>query len=103
MAFLILGFIPALLGLIIHTLPMSLAFWFTGKKVRDAQFINSVLMGTGFFFTTIWYIFIAVCSVFIMPYLLFLIPIFPILLRIALLYSEALGQQRARSLRKSME
>ena len=34
MAFLILGFIPALLGLIIHALPMSLAFWFTGKKVR---------------------------------------------------------------------
>jgi len=103
MAFLILGFVPALLGLIIHALPMSLAFWFTGKKVRDPQFINSVLMGTGFFFTAIWYIIIAVCLVFLEPYLLLLIPIFPILLRIAFLYSEALGQQRARALRKSME
>jgi hypothetical protein len=60
-------------------------------------------MGTGFFFTAIWYVFIAVCIVFIESYLLLLIPFFPILLRIAFLYSEALGQQRARALRKSME
>jgi hypothetical protein len=102
-AFLILGFIPALLGLIIHALPMSLAFWFTGKKVRDAQFINSVLMGTGFFFTAIWYLFIIICKAIYAPYLLFFIPFFPILLRITLLYSEALSQQRARALRRKMK
>ncbi len=101
--FLILGFIPAFLGLIIHAIPMSLAFWFTGKKVRDAQFINSVLMGTGFFFTAIWYLFISICKAFYAPYLILLIPLFPILLRMTLLYSEALGQQRARSLRKKLK
>jgi len=102
-AFLILCFIPAFLGLIIHALPMSLAFWFTGKKVRDAQFINSVLMGTGFFFTAFWYLFIIISKAIYAPYLLFFIPFFPILLRITLLYSEALSQQRARALRKKMK
>lgn len=102
-AFLVLGFFPALLGLIIHAVPMSLAFWFTGKKVRDAQFINSVLMGTGFFFTAIWYLFILVCKAIYAPYLLLFLPLFPVLLRISLLYSEALAQQRARALRKKLK
>ena len=101
--FLVLGFLPAFLGLIIHAFPMSLAFWFTGKKVRDAQFINSVLMATGFFFTAFWYLLILISLALFAPVLLLLLPLFPLLLRTMFLYSEALGQQRARALRRSMK
>lgn len=101
-AFLLLGFFPALLGLVFHALPMSISFWFTGKSVRDPQFVSSVLMGTGFFFNLIWYALWIIALAMIFPLGLPLLLVLPFFGYSCLLYSEALQQQRARSLRKKM-
>ncbi|MEX1188912.1 MAG: 1-acyl-sn-glycerol-3-phosphate acyltransferase [Bacteroidia bacterium] len=101
--FLILGFLPALAGLIFHAFPMSLAFWFTGKTVRDPQFVSSVLMVTGFFLNLIWYILWIIGLLILYPIALIALFFLPFCGRITLLYSEALAQQRARSLRMRIE
>jgi len=97
--FLLLGFIPAILGLIFHSIPMRLSFWFTKKTVRDPQFVSSVLMATGFFFNFIWYIIWIVVLILFSPMALILLAILPFCGRITLLYYEALSLQRARSIR----
>jgi 1-acyl-sn-glycerol-3-phosphate acyltransferase len=101
--FLIFGFIPAVIGAIFHAIPMSLAFWFTGKTVRDPQFVSSVLMGTGFGFNFLWYLIWIILLACIYPWAIIPLLIMPFLGRITLLFSESLSQQRARSLRSKMK
>jgi 1-acyl-sn-glycerol-3-phosphate acyltransferase len=101
--FLFCAFIPAVIGAIFHALPMSLAFWFTGRSVKDAQFVSSVLMGTGFMFNFIWYLLYICFCIICFPWALIGVFILPITGRITLIYSEALAQQRARSLRLKMD
>ena len=101
--FLILGFIPALIGFLFHGIPMSLAFWFTGRNVRDPQFVNSVLLGTAIAFNFIWYfIWIIILSIYT-PIALIALIILPFFGRISAIYPEALSQQRARVLRMKIE
>lgn len=102
-AFLIWGFIPATLGLLFHALPMSLAFWFTGRSVKDPQFVSSVLMGLGFFLNFIWYIVWIIALAAAFPVALLVLVFLPLCGRITMLYSEALSQQRARALRMKIE
>ena len=102
-AFLFWGFIPATLGLLFHALPMSLAFWFTGRNVKDPQFVSSVLMGLGFFLNFIWYIVWIIALVASFPVALLVLLFLPLCGRITMLYSEALSQQRARALRMRIE
>jgi 1-acyl-sn-glycerol-3-phosphate acyltransferase len=101
--FLVWAFLPAVIGAIFHAVPMSLAFWFTGKSVKDPQFVSSVLIGTGFILNFIWYLIFICVSIIISPWILVGVFILPIMGRITLIYSEALSQQRARSLRLKMD
>lgn len=101
--FLFWAFIPATIGVLFHAIPMSLAFWFTGKTVRDPQFVSSVLMGTGFAFNFLWYLLWIITLSILFPIGLVALAVLPFCGRISLIYSEALAQQRARSLRSKMD
>jgi 1-acyl-sn-glycerol-3-phosphate acyltransferase len=98
--FLILAFIPALAGLVFHILPMNMAFRITGRVVRDPQFYSSVLFGTGFFLTLIWYLFFLVVLLVIKPAAILVLLFLPLAGYVALLYPDAMQRQRMRTLKK---
>lgn len=95
--FLVLGFVPAIAGLIFHILPMFAAFRLTGKVVRDPQFYSSVLFGTGFLFTLIWYLLCLIVLLVVHAPLALLLCVLPSAGYICLLYQDALQRQRLRN------
>ncbi|MEZ5172520.1 MAG: 1-acyl-sn-glycerol-3-phosphate acyltransferase [Bacteroidia bacterium] len=99
LAFLLLAFFPALAGMIFHALPMTAAFRLTGKVVRDPQFYSSVLLGTGFLFTLIWYVLWVVVLLVVKPVALLILIILPLAGYLTLLYPDAMQRQRMRNLK----
>lgn len=91
---LILGYVPALAGFIIHALPGWLAFRITRKTVRDPKFRSSVLFGTGFLLSHSWYLLLAITCIFTGIRFLPVILLSPLLGWIGLLWWEAVQQTR---------
>lgn len=73
-----LGLIPAVLGFVLHSLPILGAVWFTKTKVKQKEFKASILMISVLVLTLIWYISIFAVVVFTGASLL-IIPIVMIL------------------------
>jgi 1-acyl-sn-glycerol-3-phosphate acyltransferase len=66
---LILGFMPGLIGLILHILPMVGGYWFTKKNVKQREFRASILMVSGLVLFIIQYIvFVALVAIFHLPW-----------------------------------
>lgn len=106
MLYLIIGFIPAFLGIIMNAIPAFYAKRVTSKIVKDAQFTSSILLGTGLFFTLIWSLILAILlAILIHPLFILLLILIPLSAKFSLIWLDALALQRIRfiklSLRKS--
>jgi len=102
--YLILGFIPAFIGILLNFIPAFCAKKITAKIVKDPQFTSSILLGTGLFFTLIWSLILAVVvAVIIHPVFLLLIVLIPILAKFTLLWLDALAIQRIRFIKLSLK
>lgn len=92
--YLFLGFIPAIMGAVIHIIPMAIAFQITQKKVRSLKFKSSVLFGTGALITYLWYIILFLFFLFFDYKLILLGILFPVILLNSLLWTETLQKIR---------
>ena len=72
---LVLGFLPAVMGLLVHFLPIVLGLWFTNTKVKQKEFRASILMVSILGLILVYYIFLIVLN-FIFGWPVYLIPIF---------------------------
>ncbi len=73
--FLIFGFIPAMVGAIIHVIPITIGFWFTKTNVKQKEFKASILMVSVLALFLINYIILLVLSlIFNWPF--YIIPTF---------------------------
>jgi hypothetical protein len=98
--FLTLAFLPALAGLLFHIVPINAAFRVTGRVVRDPQFFSSVLFGTGFFLTLIWYLVFLFTLLILKPAAALFLLFMPLAGYLSLLYPDAMQRQRMRTLKK---
>jgi 1-acyl-sn-glycerol-3-phosphate acyltransferase len=101
--YLILGFFPAVIGIILNVIPAFFAKRITTQIVKDPQFTSSILLGTGLFLTLIWSIILAIMlGVIIHPVLFVLLIIIPLSAKFSLIWLDALAMQRVRFIKLSL-
>ena len=104
MLYLIIGFIPAFLGIIMNAVPAFYAKRITSKIVKDAQFTSSILLGTGLFFTLIWSLILAILfAILIHPFFILLLILIPFSAKFSLIWLDALALQRIRFIKLSLK
>jgi glycerol-3-phosphate O-acyltransferase/dihydroxyacetone phosphate acyltransferase len=95
-AYLLIGFIPAIIGVLIHLAPLTFTRFITNKTVKDPKFKSSVMFGTGAILTYLWYLIsAAVFSTFGFKYVI-ITGVFPFLAFISLIWLELIQQRRNR-------
>jgi len=95
-ALLLIGFIPAIIGFILHALPLAATILITKKSVKDPKFKSSVIFGIGAIITYLWYLFLGLLLFALNGWLVLLLIIPPYLNLICLIWWELIQQRRNR-------
>lgn len=95
-AFLIAGFLPALLSFFIHALPLRMISNAVKKTRKARQFKASVMFGSGALLCYLWYLVLSLVLMVFNPWLFLLLPVWPRLTWISLIWWEQLQLRRQR-------